>query len=79
MVSTPPKITLEAARVNAGLKLKDAAKELGVSVSTLHKWEQDSSNIKISWLSRIEDVYDYPANHIFFGNKLEFKSSQLSS
>lgn len=75
MVLSPPKITLEAARVNAGLTLKQAAKLIGVSVATLHKWEQDSSDIKISQTKKIEEVYGYPREYIFFGNKKEFNSS----
>ena len=34
------KISLKAARVNAGLTQKEAAKALGISNSTLGKWEQ---------------------------------------
>lgn len=75
MVLTPPKITLEAARTNAGLTLKQAANLLGVSVATLHKWEHDSSSVKISDVQKIEEVYKYPTNFIFFGKQLEFKSS----
>lgn len=33
------KITIRAARVNAGLQQKDAAEKLGVSNKTLGKWE----------------------------------------
>lgn len=76
MIMTPPKITLEAARINAGLTLKQAAEKIGVSVSTLHKWEQDSSSVKISDVQKIEQAYQYPTNFIFFGNKLEFNSSR---
>ena len=76
MVLSPPKITLEAARVNAGLTLKQAAKLIGVSVATLHKWEQDSSNIKISQSKKIEEVYGYPKEYIFFGKKEEFNSNK---
>ena len=76
MILSPPKITLEAARVNAGLTLKEAAKLIGVSVATLHKWEQDSSNIKISQSKKIEEVYGYPKEYIFFGKKEEFNSNK---
>ena len=34
-----PKITLAAARVNAGLSQQEAAKALGVSVATLQNYE----------------------------------------
>jgi transcriptional regulator with XRE-family HTH domain len=76
MISTPPKITLEAARRNADLTLKEAADRIGVSVATLHKWENDSSSVKISQSKKIEEVYQYPIEYIFFGNKLELNSSK---
>lgn len=75
MVLSPPKITLEAARTNAGLTIVEAAEKLGVSRSTIVNWENDSSNIKISYLPKIEVVYGYPTDFIFFGNILDFKSS----
>ncbi len=76
MVYTPPKISLKAARTNAGYTLSEAASLIGVSVATLHKWENDSSDIKISASKRIEEVYDYPTEFIFFGKTLEFNSSK---
>lgn len=75
MVYNPPKITLEAARINANLTLDEAAKALGVHKNTLINWEKDSSNIKISYLSKISEVYKYPTDYIFFGKTLELKSS----
>lgn len=75
MITTFPKITLEAARVNAGYTLKQAAELLGVSVATLHNWEKDSSVVKVSQVKKIEEVYGYPSEYIFFGSKLEFNSS----
>lgn len=75
MVYAPPKITLKAARTNAGLTLVEAAKKIGVSVATLHSWEADSSDIKISSSKKIEDVYGYPTEFIFFGKILELNSS----
>jgi transcriptional regulator with XRE-family HTH domain len=76
MVLSPPKITLEAARVNADLTLKEAAKLIGVSVATLHKWERDSSSVKVSDVQKIEEAYQYPTNYIFFGKRLELNSSK---
>lgn len=72
---TPPKITMRAARINAGLSISEASKLIGVSDSTLRNWEDDSSSIKVSFLDKIESAYDYPINYIFFGKTLEFKSS----
>lgn len=68
MVSTPPKITLEAARVNAKLTIIEAAEKVGVSRSTIINWEKDPSSIKVSFLSNIEAAYHYPADYIFFGD-----------
>lgn len=67
MNMTIPKITLEAARTNAGYTLREAAKLIGVSVATLHKWEKDSSSVKVSNVNKIEEVYQYPSEYIFFG------------
>lgn len=76
MSSTIPKITLEAARINAGYTLKQAAELLGISVATLHKWENDSSVIKVSQVKKIEEVYEFPSEYIFFGSKLELNSKR---
>lgn len=74
MISSPPKITLKAARTNAGLTLEQASKLIGVSIATLHKWESDSSSVKVSDVQKIEKAYQYPTEYIFFGNTLEFNS-----
>lgn len=76
---TIPKITLEAARKNAGYTLKEAAPLLGVSVATLHAWEKDSSSVKVSQVNKIEEVYQYPSEYIFFGKWLEFNSIKTLS
>lgn len=65
------KITLEAARVNAGLTQKQAAKSLGIHFQTLAKYEKDSTNISFSLLSKIEDLYKVPLSLIFLGKKYE--------
>jgi len=74
MISSPPKITLKAARTNAGLTLDQASKLIGVSIATLHKWESDSSSVKVSDVQKIEKAYRYPTEYIFFGDILEFNS-----
>lgn len=79
MLVAPPRITLKAARTNAGLTLKEASGKLGVSVATLHKWEFDSSSVKVSDIQKIEEVYQYPTEYIFFGSLLEFNSSKRKS
>ena len=76
MLKTPPKITLKAARINAGYTLKSASEAIGVSVATLHSWERDSSSVKVSDVNKIEKTYGYPVEFIFFGNGLEFNSNE---
>ena len=69
MNMTAPKITLEAARINAGFTLKQASELIGVSVATLHNWEKDSSSVKVSQVNKIEEVYNFPSEYIFFGKR----------
>ena len=77
MMTTYPKITLKAARANAGLTLGQASELLGVSVQTLVNWEKDSSSVKVSQLKKIEEVYRFPSEYIFFGSEVEFNSINI--
>lgn len=65
-------VTLEAARVNAGFKVKDAAPMLGVHLQTLYSYEKDSSNVPHSFIEKAEKLYKIPKGNIFFGNRFEF-------
>ena len=47
------KMTMRAARVNAGLSQKAAAAEFGVSNKTLSKWENGQSYPKADQLQRM--------------------------
>lgn len=62
-----PKISLEAARVNAKLSQKEAAKLLGVDASTLRNYEKGKSAPSYPMAKRMEDLYNFPSNFIFFG------------
>ena len=66
------KLTLRAARVNAGLKLIDAAKLFGINKDTLSKYEKDSTNVPRTFFVKIETIYNIPIENIFFGNQSEF-------
>lgn len=70
-----PQITLKAARVNAGLTIMQACKKLGISHSTLVKWEKHPGDITVNQQSKIQEVYNFPIDYIFFGEELELKSS----
>lgn len=65
-------VTLEAARVNAGLTQIDAAAKLGVHPQTLARWERDSSNVPYAKICKIEETYHIPKGLIFFGKVFEF-------
>ena len=59
------KMTLKAARVNAGLTLKDASKELGVGLQTLVSWETGKTSPTLRKTKRICEVYQIQIQDIF--------------
>ena len=60
------KISLEAARVNAGLDQKSAAKAIGVSNRTLCNWENYITFPNATQIARICEVYGVPYDVINF-------------
>ena len=60
-----PRITLAAARVNAGLTQAAAAEKLGITRSTLQNYENGKTVPDWSMVKRIEEVYQFPADFIF--------------
>lgn len=65
-------LTLEAARVNCGLTLQQAAEKFGVHRDTLWKYEQDSTRVPRTFMLKAAEVYGVPIDNIFFGVKSEF-------
>jgi Predicted transcription factor, homolog of eukaryotic MBF1 len=61
-------ITLKAARVNAGLKQKEAAEKLDISVSSLQGYESGKTCPSWKTIKKMEILYDYPAKYIFFND-----------
>lgn len=61
-----PKISLAAARVNAGLSQQEAAQALGVSVATLQNYESGKTVPQWGTVQKIENVYKFPVDFIFF-------------
>lgn len=59
-------ITLRAARVNAGLTIKEAAQRIGVNESTIINWEKNPSIVRAIYREKIQEVYQYPLDNIFF-------------
>lgn len=62
------KLTLKAARVNAGLTQAEAADKIGVSLTTLVNYEKATSFPDVRTLKRIEDAYgvEYRDLQFFF-------------
>ena len=60
-------ITLEAARVNAGLSIEEAASKLGIDRYTLESWEKHSADVEMRYQRMISYVYEIPIDAIFFG------------
>lgn len=51
------KITLKAARVNAGLTQEQVVAETGISRSTLHRWENGKGSPRLLDLQRLCELY----------------------
>lgn len=65
-------LTLEAARINCGYTLVQAAEFFGVHRDTLWKYEQDSTKVPRTFMLKVREVYKQPQNRIFFGKKSDF-------
>lgn len=72
MTSENLKITLEAARINAGFTQKQAAEALDLKASTLAGWEKDSTKLSYLEAHRLAHLYGVNPDILFFGNKNEF-------
>lgn len=60
------KVTLKAARINAGLTQEEAAKELGVSEYSVSNWERGKTYPDIPALKKIERLYGVDYKDIIF-------------
>lgn len=59
-------IHLKAARVNAGLSLKEAAKELGIGLRTLVNYEQYKTIPSIELAKKMARLYHLTVDDIIF-------------
>lgn len=62
------RITLAAARVNAGMNQKEAAQRMGVSSNTILSWEKGTSPIKAMQLQKLCGIYGLTMDDIFLPN-----------
>ena len=70
------KITLEAARVNAGYTQKEAAKLLHIGNKTLQNWETGKSYPNAAKIAEICELYHIPYDCINFLPKRSLKASE---
>lgn len=59
------KITLRAARVNAGLTQKQVAQSVNVCIDTVRSWEIGKSEPSASKFKALCDLYNCPEDFIF--------------
>lgn len=59
-------VTLKAARINAGLTQRDAARKIGITVDTLGNWERGKSFPTVVQLPIIEQIYTVKYDDIIF-------------
>lgn len=60
------KISLKAARVNAGLTQKVVAQKLGVSKDTIRNWENCKTYPDAVQIKQLESIYKIPYDDIIF-------------
>lgn len=65
-----PKLTLKAARVNAGYTQQDVADNMHVALSTVRNWENGTTSPKISQFVKLCHLYNTPMDGIFFEDEI---------
>lgn len=72
----PIKITLQAARLNLGFTLKEAAQLFNIHYQTLANYEKDSTNVTRTFIIKAESVYGIPSENIYFGKLQDFMAEK---
>ncbi len=62
---------LKSLRVERGMRKDDVARDLGVSLETLRRYEKDGKNVTIEFLEKILNYYETD-KYIFFKKICEF-------
>ena len=63
------KVTLEAARVNAGMSQKTVACKLGVNVATISNWENGKTVLDADQFKKLCSLYKCPMDVILLPQK----------
>lgn len=67
------KMTLKALRANYDLSAKEVADKLHIHQQTLLKYEKDSTDIPMSLLNKLAELYNVDTDFIFLGKKFVLK------
>lgn len=62
-----PKISIKAARVNAGLTQEEAAKQLGINPNTLSRYESGRNVPRVDMIGKMSKLYCIDKQYIFLG------------
>ena len=63
------KLTLKAARINAGLTQSEAAQKLGIEPGTLSSYERGKHFPNVPVIKKIEDLYGVPFGDLIFSDE----------
>lgn len=58
------KITLKAARINAGLDQSDVARKLNVNIATISSWETGKTRPSLTNFRKLCELYGWPEDSI---------------
>lgn len=64
-------LSLKSIRINAGMNVEEAANAVGIHYQTLYKYEKDSSDIPVSLLDKLSELYQIPTDYIFLGKQYD--------
>lgn len=65
------RMTLEAARVNAGLTQKQVCEAVGISLTTIWLWEKGERIPSVDKALKLAELYGLPLDCINFAKKVE--------
>ena len=65
-------LTLRAARVRRGLRIREVAGATGRSIDTISRYERDSTDIPRSLMEQLLELYGVGADQVFFGPESDF-------
>lgn len=70
-------VSLRAARINAGMKQKDAAKGIGVGVTTIINWENGKTAPRSDQLQELCELYKIPIDCVFLQKRYALSEQPL--